>query len=266
MKILTPLAFTALVSFASAQAQINLSQAYTQNFDTLVNTGTASVTWTNNVTLPGWYANRQSVGDITSYNASTGPQTGNISSFGLDGDTDRALGTGLNLGTGDSINFGVQFTNGTGSSIDSVAVAYDGEQWQRMSNLSEGSDSLTFSYQIFNAGTGSISAASGWNAVDALTFTSPVNVGTGFESLNGNLPANRMANINAIFTGVSLAPNQELWIRWTATNLPTLNDHSLAVDNLTVTFGVVPEPATYATFASVGVLVCAVFRRRRPAT
>lgn len=263
MKTLIPLAFAALVSLASAQVQINLSQAYTQNFDTLVNTGVASVTWTNNATLPGWYAYQQSIGDLHDYRASTGPESGGIASFGLDGNTDRAFGTGLNLGTGDYINFGVQFANGTGATIDSVAVSYDGEQWQRMFNLSGGSDSLTFSYQIFNAGSGSIAAASGWNAVNALTFTSPVNVGTSFESLNGNLPANRVANINAIFTGVSLAPNQELWIRWTATNLPTLNDHSLAVDNLTVTFGVVPEPAAYATFAGLGVLLCTVCRRRR---
>lgn len=252
-----------LATLAQAQVQINLSQAYTQSFDTLANTGTGSVTWTNNGTLPGWYAYRASSGALGAYRASTGPESTGIASFGLDGNTDRAFGTGINTPDGDSINFGVQFANNTGTLITGFSVEFDGEQWQRMSNFSGGSDSLTFSYQVFNSGLGSISAASGWTSVDALTFTSPTNSGVGFESLNGNLDANRAADISSFITGVSLGSGQELWIRWTATNLPTLNDHSLAIDNLTVSFATIPEPSTYALALGALALVGTVCRRSK---
>lgn len=254
-------------SLASVNAQIPVSpgETYSQNFDSLANTGTAGLAWTQNTTLPGWYAYGQTLGTLTSYNPTTGPASDGIASFGLNGQTDRSLGTGLSLGVGNFIYFGARFSNISSSAINSVSVTYDGEQWYRSSNVAGSSDSLVVDYQVFSSGAGSISAAIGWTSVPALTFTSPVNSGVAsFESLNGNLPANRTAGITGVLTSLAIDPGQELWIRWTATNLPQFSDYSLAVDNLNVSFGSIPEPASYA--AVMGFVVaakCMLTRRRK---
>lgn len=264
MKTLLHISF-ALASLHLAHAQISIApdQTYSQDFDSLANTGTAGVTWSNNTTLPGWYAYRLSTGDFTSYNPSTGGSDG-ISSFGLNTQTDRAFGTGLDLTAGNLIYFGARFVNTSAATISSVLVTYDGEQWFRNSNIGAQSDSLDFDYQVFNSGGGTISSTNGWVSVPALTFTSPVNVNGSAISLNGNLPANRTAGITSFFTGIAIDPGQELWIRWTATNLPLFSDHALAIDNLTVSFGSIPEPASYA--AALGLVVaakCMLTRRRK---
>jgi hypothetical protein len=252
----------AIVNSGATGSQINLGQTYTQNFDSLANTGTASSSWTNNQTLPAWYAHQQSTGTLTSYNPSTGPASGGLSSLGLAGNTDRALGTGLNVVAGDVLNFGVQFVNNSSATINGFTVSFDGEQWQRMQNLSGASDSLVFSYQIFDTGLGRIDG-SGWTPVSGLTFSSPVNVGTGSESLNGNLDPNRVAGIQSSVTGVSLSSAQELWIRWTATNIENFSDHTLAIDNLAVSFSAIPEPMTAALFGGLATLGTVAVRRRR---
>src|SRR6478752_7197288 len=83
------LAFAALP--ASAQVALTtLGTTYTQNFDTLPSSG--SITWSNNVTLTGWYHARTGSGtslvaDIGSSNA------GNFYSYGAASSSDRALGS-----------------------------------------------------------------------------------------------------------------------------------------------------------------------------
>ncbi len=56
-------------AIARPLAAQSLSVPYLQNFDSLTNTGIVS--WTDDATLPGWYA-AQSTGVLTTYRASTG--------------------------------------------------------------------------------------------------------------------------------------------------------------------------------------------------
>ena len=83
--------FVLLVTAQPAPAQVSLTTlgaAQTQSFDTLANSGTAAVTWTDNTTIGGWYSNR------TTYLVSTGTSTsGSLFSFGSTSATDRALGS-----------------------------------------------------------------------------------------------------------------------------------------------------------------------------
>jgi PEP-CTERM motif len=63
--------------------------------------------------------------------------------------------------------------------------------------------------------------------------------------------------------GLSWAPGQSLWLRWTDAN-DAGNDHGLAIDNVSVeASGAVPEPSTLTMFG-VGALglAGAVYRRR----
>ena len=89
---------------------------YTQNFDALASASTGH-TWTDGVTLPGWYSSR------TTYNAGTGSgTTGALYSFGSASSTERALGSLASGGTG-TIGFGVLFSNTSGLTLDSLAVS-----------------------------------------------------------------------------------------------------------------------------------------------
>ncbi len=248
-----------IVNSGAMGGQLNLSGTYTQNFDTLARTGTSANPWSNNATLPGWYAHQNSVGDMAFYNPNNPAQ---LASFGGEGALDRALGSGLNFGSGDAVNFGVRFLNGTSATIESFTVSFDGEQWFKWNSSPGPADSLVFSYQIFDANSGGFSVTNGWVFVEELAFTSPI-IGAGAGFLDGNLPANRVADISSTIEGVVLASGQELWLRWTATNQESINDHGLGIDNLVVSFAAVPEPATYAALLGMSALLLSIAKRKR---
>src|SRR4051794_14739787 len=68
-----------------------LGTAYTQDFNTLTNTGTA-----NNLTINGWYLNETGTSSANNgqYNTGTGSGTGgDVYSFGTAASTERAFGT-----------------------------------------------------------------------------------------------------------------------------------------------------------------------------
>jgi len=91
----------------------------TQDFNTLVNSGTSTV-------LPsGWFIAEAGTGANTTYTAGTGSSTtGDTYSLGSSGSTDRALG-GLRTG---SLNptFGASFTNTTGATVNKIDITYTG--------------------------------------------------------------------------------------------------------------------------------------------
>jgi hypothetical protein len=119
------LAIALLPALASAQcvSLTTLGSAYTQNFDTLANTGTSSA-------VPaGWSFAETSTNANTTYTAGTGSGTaGDTYSFGAAGSTDRAFGM---LQSGALIpTIGACFTNNTGGSVNKLTIAYTGEQWR----------------------------------------------------------------------------------------------------------------------------------------
>ncbi len=228
-------ALPALVLATAAEAQVSLTMlgsAYTQNFDSLAQAGT-NIAWTDNTTIVGWYATR------TTYNAGTGSSnTGAMYSFGVLGAnpvTDRALGGVGSGGTG-TFYWAARFVNNTGSTITSLDVSYMGEQWRDGGAAVPAAQTMAFQYQVANAGviTDADTPATGWTAVSPLNFTSPifVNTATG-AALEGNLAANRTARV-ATISSLSVAPGQEIWIRWQDQN-DAGNDHGLAIDDLSVT-------------------------------
>ena len=254
-----PLHLVCLLGLATtAGAQVNVTTGtYTQNFDSLASSGTRNP-WINNETLPGWYAAYDGA-PISLFDASSGFSASRLTSYGSVGSTDRALGTGFDLfRKPDNFFFGVRLLNATGTDFTSFSVAYTGEQWARNDYDSPRLDSLAFSYQIFDAGTGSLLAETGWTSVSALSFFSP-------NTVQGDFDGNAAGNFTDIFdyvTGIVLADGQELWLRWTATNILGYGD-DLAIDNLTVTFGAIPEPASSAALLSLASLGLAGLRRRR---
>lgn len=232
----------ALPQLAAAQA-VDFTGGYSQDFDTLANSGTTGTA------LPaGWAFSETGTNANSSYGIDNGSSnSGNTFSYGSTGSSERALGA---LQSGSLISrFGVQLTNRTGGALSSLGLSYTGEQW-RLGALGR-EDRLDFEYSLdatsLTTGT--------WTAVTALRFVAPVTAGTA-GALNGNDAANRVA-INGEITGLTWGADQTLWIRWVDFNAAG-NDDGLAIDDLVIgTLADVPPvllsttPANNATGVAV---------------
>lgn len=198
-----------------------VNTAYSENFDVLAQSGVSATTpsaWTRAETLTA--AN-------TTYTANNGGSTtGDTYSYGTTGSTDRALG-GLRTGTLVP-TVGAFYRNDTGSTINTLQIAYTGEEW-RLGNAGR-TDQLDFQYS-----TNATSLTTGtWTPVVQLNFTTPNTVTTGAK--DGNNATNRTAITHTI-TGLSIAAGSTFWIRWTDLDA-TGADDGLAVDDFSITAGV----------------------------
>jgi len=216
---------------ASAQIFVSAGTNYVQTFDSLATSGTAN--WTNNVTLPGWYAAKGATNPLTYLAGAGTATTGSIYSFGTNGAnpaSDRALGSVAASSL--TYAFGVRFTNDTVFTVSNIAVSFAGEQW-RCANVI--TNTLTFSYQVSSAALTNADAtnAQTWTDFAALNFNSPNT--NGGSALDGNLATNRQIFSAVLLTGATIAPGQEFFLRWRDVD-DTGSDAGLAVDDLTVTF------------------------------
>jgi endonuclease/exonuclease/phosphatase family metal-dependent hydrolase len=240
----------AVSTAASVLAQVPMSGgSYSQSFDSLATNG-VGVPWTNNSTLPGWYASRTvAPTDVAGYETGAGGiTTGALYSFGSTGSTERALGS-LASGTQGDFAYGVRFVNDTGFDRTNLVVGYTGEQW-RAANATV--QYLQFSYRVGMALTNADARSNQtWISIPSLDFASPNTNST--QSLNGNAATNRVV-INVALTGLIVPAGQELFLRWFDPD-DAGSDDALAVDDLTVSFGQPltnappPPPSTNAAFS-----------------
>ena len=215
-----------------AFAQVSLTAldvASAQSFDTLPSS--ASVTWVNNTTIPGWYHARTGTG--TSIVADSGSATGgNLYSYGSPSASDRALGSlGSGGATAGSFFWGVRLQNNTGTTITSLDVSYTGEQWR---NSAATAQSVAFSYVVGSpAVTGTLAEFQGAGvAATTLDFTSPVVGGTA-AALNGNAVASQQAR-TATIAGLSIPAGAEIMLRWSDPDHGG-TDHGLSIDDVLIT-------------------------------
>jgi hypothetical protein len=249
MKSYLAATLTSFFTFAPADAGIILYNpaTYTQNFDSLANAGTSSV-------MPSeWEFLETGTAANSVYNTGTGSDnTGDTYSFGRAGSTDRAFG-GLRSGSL-TPTIGASFTNGAATSIQSLQISYEGEQW-RLGTTGR-ADRLDFQYSLnataLNNGL--------WLDHNALDFLTPFTTTAG--SRDGNLTANRTP-LSSTITGLNLSAGQTLWIRWNDFDASG-SDDGLAIDNfsLTAQFAAVPEPSSIAFIVASG-LCTAIYQKRR---
>ena len=212
--------FATMIFFVDAlQAQVSLTTTpYTQNFNTLAKTGTAS-------TLPsGWLLLETGTNANATYTAGTGSSNaGDTYSFGLDAADDRALGT---VQSGSLIStIGVAFTNTTGGPVTSLKISYVGEQWRLGATARP--DRLDFQYS-----TDATSLATGaWINADQLDFTGPTTTGT-VGALDGTVAANA-TTINFTITGLNIGNGATFYLRWSDFNA-TGADDGLGIDDFSI--------------------------------
>lgn len=205
---------------------------YAQNFDSLPSVGTNA--WSNNVTLPGWIAQRTTAG--TNIVADAGSSTaGNLYSYGGASSGERALGS---LGSSSAGNFahGVNLQNTSGRTVTLAALSFAGEQWR---NSAAAAQTVNFFYRKGSNAVTDLTPTNnaGWTSFAALNFTSPVTGGTA-SALNGNLAANR--SIRQAGIDVTLAPGEWITLRWQDLD-HSGTDHGLAIDDLRLDWRVAAE-------------------------
>jgi len=259
-------------SLAAANSQILLSSGltYSQNFDTLASVAASTVTWTDNTTLPGWYASKALPAPTTaipSYRVSGGEaNNGSLWSFGTNSAfgvlTERALGS-VGSGTPGTNAWGLRIQNDTASAVNNVLISYTGEQWRNGGNAA--AQTMPFSYQVLNspfvAPLSATPTDPAFTPFAGLTFTTPI-TGATAAPLDGNDPLNRTIFSNVLLTGVTLNPGQELIIRWYDIN-DQGNDHGFGVDDFSISFSnAVPEPSI-VTLSGLGLLAMINWRRRK---
>lgn len=237
---------------------------YLQNFDSL---GSTTAAWTNGSTLTGWHWMTSAGGTSANSNPQDGDAAGGLLlSLGTDNASDRALGA-QNSNNIETLFYGAQILNTTGTTLGSFSLAYTGEQWRAIG--SEGRDKLTFQYQVFDTGvTDPMLASTGWNNVTDLDFNAPkFNLGSSTK-LNGNLSENS-ASISATVAGLTWGDGQELWLRWSDNN-PVNNNAAggslrsqMGIDDVSFSATAIPEPSSYAALFGALSLGFASCRRRR---
>jgi hypothetical protein len=230
---------------------------YTQNFNGLISAGNAG--WTDNSTLAGWssdesqiYAGNGLLADVlASHLVSYGTTAG-----------DRALGSNTGL-LGDVI-FGFHLVNNTGTTMTGFTLSYTAEQWSRATGGALGIgllDTASVQYSL-TAGDVDGGLATGYTTIPAASYTTPSLLSATLlgSNLDGNAVANRQF-ISATVTGLSLADGDDLWVRWTRASVLNIGA-GIAIDDLTFTAAVVPEPSVVALVLA-GLIAVAVTRFRR---
>ncbi len=218
-KIYFSLIFIVFAFAVSAQISVtSTGTAFTEDFNTLANTGTSS-------TVPaGWAFLEAGSAGNTTYTASAGSSTADTYSFGTGTFSDRAFGGFQSNNLNPTI--GVSYINNTGSAITSISVTYTGEEWYL--GVAARTDRMAFQYS-----TNATSLSTGaWNAVTPLDFITPNTAGVGAK--DGNAAGNRTP-ITSTITGINIPAGAIFWFRWQDINISGVDD-GLGIDDYSATF------------------------------
>ncbi|HEX2749921.1 MAG TPA: hypothetical protein VHM91_18070, partial [Verrucomicrobiales bacterium] len=223
----------------AAPISINGTMTYTENFDSL---GTGSPGWTDDSTVPGWYAqaNNGATVLLTAQATSGAADLSGLLNCGTD--ADRALGSKA-TGTGGFANMAlaVSFKNTSTSPVQLTSLTYTGEMW-RGNSVANVVEDFTVYYQISSAPvTNIISGANSATAAPGNGFTA-LGAGANWqhaataasEVLDGNAAANRTV-VTFSPGSLVLAPGQYLMIKWTDTNKAN-TDGFQAIDDVSAQF------------------------------
>ena len=235
-------------------AYIIAGGVYNQNFDALPNPGLTSVNTANPVTidgttyslgnpfdfaaaaqasgsgglglagLAGWYG-RSSL--VAKFGATDGDQTtGGVISFGLPGNSNRALGL-LATSTTGATAFGARFINQTGRGLNYINLNFTGQLW-RQSDLPK---TLQFYYAIDPSGTATFPSSPtafipGLNVSFATRATA-----VGGVAVDGTASGNQtnLSVLNDMIT--NWPPGAAFWLVWEMVD-STGKSQGLGIDNL----------------------------------
>ncbi len=213
------------------QISMTIGSSISQDFNSLSPSGGV---WNDNSTLINWYWQDNNGSDnYFGDDGSSEPLNSTRYAYwktGL-GFPEIAMG-GISTGSNGFV-MGVQFLNNSGASIEDVKVSYTGEQWH-VGGASIPSK-ITFWYKISTTPITDLTPNNntGWTAVTALDFTSPIISGSS-GMLDGNASANRTVFSNVSIPNLNISSGSYIMLRWHYPDQGTL--HGLAIDDVNVSW------------------------------
>lgn len=209
--------------------------SYTQDF------GNTDITsWTNNSTFLGWYLS--STTSFYHQNVTTSPvpsNNGGIYSYECNSDNNQKLGTRPSNSYPGSVgtyyHYGVRLKNNSGKTIYSLKISFDAHQLSLAGNANI-QNTLDFSYQVSASSITNLTTGSYIN-VPSLQYIAPRDTSSNYSSnqLFG-FPCTISENKTTCLS-VLIPNNYEIMLRWSDVN-DSNNDHHLAIDNVTIDFGI----------------------------
>ena len=278
-RIIHSLAILAIVGANLANAQINYNGgAYSENFDGLLNSGSAALTGVGAIgaqasipNLTGWQVARVAGTASTAFTivADTGTaSTGRIYSYGSASSTDRALGS-LASGT-TAAGIGTSLLNSSSDTFHRITLSFDREIWtvQGTTTTSTFKDTLAFAYGFSSGGIAGSSfltnsSMAAFPALDAFSpasneIISVTDASNPVRARDGN-SATYQQNVTATIQGLDWAPGQTLFIRWNDSDTGGF-DAGIGIDNLTLV-AAIPEPSCGALLG-LGIAALSLLRRK----
>ena len=221
--------YTQAIQTGTGEISLIGSGTYTQNFDSLQNSGS-----TGNTLPYGWYFSEGGDNKDSTYGINNGStNAGNTYSYGTTGSTDRALGC---LRSGALVpTIGAKLYNNTGFTITQIPITYTGEMW-RLGQTGR-NDTLQFQYS-----TDATSLNDGnWISVQELNFITPDNTGSA-GARDGNNSQYR-TTISYTITGLNIPNGSYFWIKWVDINTSGADD-GLAIDDFSIDQTALPVQLT----------------------
>lgn len=229
---------------AAAALSMTSGGAHQQSFDSLPSSGSA--TWTDDVTLPGWQAERSGSGSSIVADHGTN-SAGNLYSYGPSNTIERALGS-VGATTPGDFAWGVQFRNtNTVAPVVITNIQYVGEQWRNGGSATP--QALLLGYRVSASVITSLTPGNEgpWTVLPAGIFFGPV-ASASPAALNGNDPANRQTL--TLDPQIVVPPDGYVMIRWSDQD-HSGNDHGLAIDSVRVNWKTVASPVTTEPASSI---------------
>lgn len=229
-----------------AYGQVSITTgSYTQDF------GTTDVTsWTNNVTYPGWYRSSATFAGHVNMTAAAPTNTGGFYTYECNGNNDQKIGSRASSGTGlSNIRYGVVLRNQTGSTINSLRVAYTGYQ---LSLAQNGGVVNTLAFDFVTSASLPSITATATASVATLNFDQVTSSGmAGSAQIEGYPCTRSLAISGCVALATPLANNSYILLRWTDVD-DSNNDHHMAIDDVKIDFDL--TGATCTTFLPIELL------------
>lgn len=235
-------------SLGKTQIEMKKTGSYSQNFDVLISSGSAS--WTDNVTIPGWYWQYQiqNQENYKTYSAVDGTSTAiGKKSYGITGSSDRAMGFIPDYKDSYTFAIGLVLQNKSSTPISQISISYTGEQWRNGGFNSP--QPIKFGYQIQSTLNAIFTSGTNWKAISELNFNSP-KFGIPYCVLNGNDPENSTVFKDIPITDITIPPNSYLLLRWFK-QPEQAYPHGLAIDDVTIKWTVPAVPSLSTSIPAI---------------
>lgn len=215
---------TFLLLSVSTFAQVNMTASttiYSQDFNSLNdNSPGNNVTWTDNVTIEGWYTNQT---NYRTWSTGEAAPTNRIWSCGAtNSNGERALGARMSSTTVRA--WGVAFKNQTGAVLTTMNIGFDAELYIKGGT----GNNLVVQYSTTSTNVGDAVTSTSWTEIASIPAASTASVTGLAYTLSGlNLAVDATIYIRFISTYSGSSSNYILWATdnftasWANSSLPT---------------------------------------------